>query len=368
MDFQSWIITRPGIKSSGYVESIHDPTTKSVAIRWYGQPTALEHAILAEAARRGVAVTVQPWKYSLAQIESASSQVFKEAAGAWPGFKVTAVVGDAPGVDGLQVQGEFTTSSTAVQAQVRQAMATSTADGVPLTISPGHDVRLTDGSRDHDFAPFNAGGFMNSPAGFCSSGFAIAINGVTHTTTARHCDGPFYVGAGANGNFYGQSVGTSGDGAASILSGTGSALAFDGAWNSVNFWKTVYDFGDLGVGDWICTGGGNSGEHCNIQVTNLLVEISDPYGSFASIEAYQTKSGAIANMQGDSGGPVISIHGTSEVYADGMIQAERNDNPSNCGGSFTGPPAKCSRWVYFTSMRTIVNSISGASLVTGFTG
>jgi hypothetical protein len=364
-DFTSWILTRPGIGSSGYVESIDDAATKSVTIRWYGQPTALEQAILAEGARRGIAVTMQPWKYSLAQIESASSQVFKEAAaGAWPGFKVVAVVGDAPGVDGLQVQGEYTTSSVGIRAQTTKLMNTSIADGMPLTISPGHDVRLADGSRDTDFAPFNAGGMMqgNSGGSWCSSGFAIAINGVTHTTTARHCTDYPYVSADPPNNSYGTSIGTSGDGAERTLSSSGSALAFDGAWNSVNFVKSVFDFGDLSVGNFICTGGGNSGEHCSIQVTNLLVTINDPFGSFASIEAHQTRSGAIAAMEGDSGGPVISIHGTSEVYADGMIQAIRNDNPANCGGAFI--PAQCSQWVYFTSTRTIARSISGATLVT----
>jgi hypothetical protein len=68
-------------------------------------------------------------------------------------------------------------------------------------------------------------------------------------------------------------------------------------------------------------------------------------------------------MAGDSGGPVMSLANTSsgQVRAAGMIQGG-DSSPIDCGASYT--PGACSSNVYFSSMRTIVNSIPGASLYT----
>ncbi len=78
-------------------------------------------------------------------------------------------------------------------------------------------------------------------------------------------------------------------------------------------------------------------------------------------------------MAGDSGGPVISLAGlpSGDVWAVGMIQAATGtllSGSAKCGPAFDyGPssePNQCSATVLFTSMRTIVNSLSGASLLT----
>lgn len=73
-------------------------------------------------------------------------------------------------------------------------------------------------------------------------------------------------------------------------------------------------------------------------------------------------------MQGDSGGPVISLAGTSggQVRAAGMIQVAVGTLKSGtaCGPAYDND-LQCSTGTLFTSMRTIVSSIDGASLLTG---
>ena len=103
---------------------------------------------------------------------------------------------------------------------------------------------------------------------------------------------------------------------------------------------------DLAVNDLVCTGGGNSGEHCNVKVTNLTVSFNDGFGAFSTLEGVQQTSGKIAQIQGDSGGPVISLASTSsgQVRAAGMIQGFLGSGMtgSACGPVFQGGSNRCS--------------------------
>jgi hypothetical protein len=367
--FRSWMIGLPGFARSGYVGSADDLAHKATTVMWYGPRTPLLTAIIKAGARRGIAVAVQQRKYSLQQIDAATSAIWRQAAqGRWAGFKISAIAGVAASDDGITVDGTYTAAPAAQRAPQVRSLATVTM-GVPVHVVPGIGAVPATG-RDNDFAPFNAGGYMLSPSTgtTCSSGFAILRSGATHTTTARHCNKNDYQDRAAS-NRYGTGVVNSSDGGGRELSASGAALAFDGPYNSNNFWKTVIGYEDLAVNDLVCTGGGNSGEHCNIKVTNLRVSFNDGFGSFLTIEGFQQTSGKIAAIQGDSGGPVISLANTSsgQVRAAGMIQGIVSPfmTGSACGPVFDAGSNKCSRTVLFSSMRTIVNNISGASLLTG---
>jgi len=242
--------------------------------------------------------------------------------------------------------------------------------GVPVRVVPGVSGGRSIG-RDTDSGPFNAGGYMRSPSNgnTCSSGFAISLNGASRTTTARHCTQNDYQDRAAP-NKYGTGVLNSSDGGGRVLSNSGSTWAFDGAYNASNFFKTVIGYEDLGVNDLVCTGGGNSGEHCNIKITNMPVLFNDGFGLFFTIEGVQQSGGnAIAEIQGDSGGPVVSLVNTSsgQVRAAGMIQGWRGGSTTGaaCGPVYDAGTNQCSKDVLFSSMRTIIGSISGASLLTG---
>lgn len=367
--FRAWMLRQPGFADSGYVGSVDNLSQKATTILWAGPRTALLVSIRTQGQRRGIAVTVQHRKYSLRQLDAAINATWRQAArGNWTGFTISTIAAVAAGYDGIVVNGTYTSVPVAKRAPQVRSLVTVTM-GVPVRVMPGVRAVTTNG-RDNDFAPFDAGGYMISPSTntTCSSGFAISISGHTHTTTARHCNKNDYKDRSAS-NTYGTGVENSGDGGGRVLSETGAALALDGAFNSNNFSKTVIGFEDLAVNDFVCTGGGNSGEHCNVKVTNLVVSFNDGFGTFSTIEGVQQTSGKIAVIQGDSGGPVISLANTSsgQVRAAGMIQGELSPfmTGSACGPVFDAGSNLCSKTVLFSSMRTVVNTISGASLLTG---
>ena len=67
--------------------------------------------------------------------------------------------------------------------------------------------------------------------------------------------------------------------------------------------------------------GGNSGEHCDVEVT-AEGSWSDAWGPIPVDTGVEQTAGKIAVIQGDSGGPVMTIAGSSLVNAAGMIQAD----------------------------------------------
>jgi hypothetical protein len=292
------------------------------------------------------------------------------------GFKLADVVGLDPSFGGVTIEGTFNPTVSDVSAATSQLIAQAQAlTGVPVQVNSDVVTGAALG-RDNDFAPFNAGGLMYSPSApsndnICSSGFGVRISGVTHTTTARHCPYTDYEAVNASGNKYAAGHNTRVDpGAARYLGGTASVLSWDGAYNTQDYTKTVIGYSDLGVGDYVCTDGGNSGVHCNVKVTDLNVYWNDGtgHGDVDTIKGVQQTSGKIAAIQGDSGGPVIvPLSNGTQVRAAGMIQAYSGSytTGSGCGPVRFAGANRCSPGVLFTSFRTIVNGISGASLVTG---
>lgn len=376
--FRAWIFTRPGFSHSGYVGSIDELPRKSTVLMWYGTRTPFLSAVLREGRRRGIHVSIQHRSYSLQQIHAAIAAVWKQSAeGMWAGFKISAIVGVSPTDSGITVEGTYTGLPAYRRAAQVRALATVVA-GIPVRVAPGTSVTFTSG-RDADSAPFNAGGLMasdnsSSETIYCSSGFAVALNDVPHTETARHCPrdgGNDWVDANDAADSYSsvaadQRYGTTTEysssyGAAAILGSGGYSLMFSGAFDSAST-LSVVDFGDVGVGDLVCTEGGNSGSHCDVEVTAETVSINDGYGSFDTIQATQQSSSNIAVQQGDSGGPVMTLANVSsgQVRAAGMIQA--GSGQVSCKEYYT--PSTCFSTVYFTSERTIVKYTSGLTLVT----
>jgi hypothetical protein len=364
-DFTGWILTRPETASSGYIAPIYDAAHLKMTVLWYGPVTAFKRRIAAEAARRGITLEFQSRKHSRAQTEAAARSVLETSGtGPWRGFHIDTVAGIMADYDGITVRAEPVAGFAApAQALTDAARAASAQLGFDVRVVPGTPVGAANATRSDDWPAFNAGGYMRSRSdgSTCSSGFAIVVNGSSHTTTARHCTRNDYRAKDGT-NTYGAGVANSPDGAARYLSQSGSAFMFDGAWNDPNgYKKIVTGFADIGIGGLVCTSGGNSGVHCGIKVYALSVLWNDGFGPISTIEAYQV-DGGVANVQGDSGGPVLATAGPGLVHADGMIQAWVYQL-SNCGS--VHDPGICGNGVLFTSMRTIVNSISGASLRTG---
>lgn len=200
--------------------------------------------------------------------------------------------------------------------------------------------------------------------------------GVTHTTTAQHCnDGPWYAwGNHGSDHKYGGLYEVSGGGGARVLTGAGYGSSFLGSWDAVTAKVSpVGGYADLSVGDTVCTQGANSGNHCGLEVDNLSVYrnsftgYSCAPGSTDCLEEIQAKNanGGAAVARGDSGGPVIT-YGSDGIHirAAGMIQSG-NGTQFTCSEKLVSySSGDCFPKVNFTSMRFIVSTIDGASLVT----
>jgi hypothetical protein len=352
---------------------IDDLARKATTVMWYGPRTPLLAAIIKTGSERGIKVSVQARKYSLEQIYAAEAAVRRQAAaGKWAGFKIAAIVGITAANTGLTIDGTYTAIPAAKRAPLVRSLS-GAVNGVPFRLAPGNSTTLQTG-RDADTAPFNAGGLMvtygthGGDYWYCSSGFAIWLNGRSYTTTAAHCDYSDFVDANDGGaptappttQWYGTAGQKSSDGGALVLGNSGYYWMFNHGWNSTTH-STVIGYENVGLGDLVCTEGGNSGEHCNVAVTALGTTIP-VLGSLSLIQAHQI-NGTIGGMEGDSGGPVMSLASTStgQVRAVGMIQAG-GDSLSSCGASYIA--FACSATEYFTSMRTIVCAIPGATLYT----
>ena len=198
----------------------------------------------------------------------------------------------------------------------------------------------------------------------CSTGFAIAIGGVSKMLSAGHC--------GANGGSAydggGQYMGTiSGDTNAydTLYINTSSAgRIYDGGVGTGEFSKPVVGASHSYVGDWLCTSGAYSGARCNEQVIAVNVTIWVGYYIYGMVRAEQVNhTNAVGN--GDSGGPVFSLSADpNKVIAKGTVSAIDTSTSVACTGIPTGNGRTCAWRFYYAD---VVNSLNryGAAIVTG---
>ena len=373
MDLKGWILEQADQATSGYIDQINDAATLSTRLLWYGSDPFLQ-IVVKKAESMGIKVSVEQRSMSLSQIDDVAKLVFLNAdALARQGFILHGVGAVGVEDDGLEIVGVYTDQLAAPEGRPvppgTQSARTTFANSVAALV--GEPVTLKEGTttptytRSMDSSAFYAGGYMiKSGGGVCSTGFALRYSGQTYITTARHCRGTYSQrDSSPLSNAYGSNYLYSSDGGASLLNSRGSERMFDGAWNdSTGFNKGVSGFKDVSLNDAICTSGGNSGVHCYVKVTQMRYMWDDGYGSFANIVAVQQKSGQIAAIGGDSGGPVLFPNSDGSVGAVGMMQAA-GASASNCG-SVHDSGNVCSATVYFSSIRTIANAF-GATLITG---
>jgi hypothetical protein len=384
--FKAWMVAQPGFAKSGYVWAIDDLAHKSTVVLWHGPRTPLLARILREGARRGIGVTVQQRKYSLQQLNAASDAIWKQAReGKWAGFRISTIIEVTAVENGITVEGAYTAVPAARRAPQVRSLSTTVA-GVPVHVAPGYPAAVAAAGRDADTAPFNSGGYM---AGYyslskCSSGFAIWMNGRSYTTTARHCDSAhngtndyvdrndlFDPSPPPTSRWYGNTVAISpwvgqDAGGARILGNTGFSWMFNHGYNSTTQ-STVVALVDPNMYDLVCTEGGNSGEHCNVKVTGQG-SWSDNWGPIPVDIGVQQTAGKIAAIQGDSGGPVMTIAGSNTVNAAGMIQeVDETWQGAQCGAVYDAGNNWCSPRMAFETFSNVLNSFSslGPILDTG---
>lgn len=377
-ELTSWIVQQPTVTDSGYISQVNDAENLAARLLWHGHDELL-NAALTKASELGISVTVEQRPQSLTEIEAVATKLLDARQSfADVGFEITGVQGVAAETSDLVVLG-VPTGHARSSGNAAQDVATAAAEiARTLTQAPtrismeGGDIALTNGSRVAPTPPYWAGSalqrYLAPTTDICSSGFSVLYNGSPRVTTARHCDSYPYTGPNGQGDF-GTSIATSTDGALRVLSATGGPRMFDGPWNvgaNTGLDKGLYGLYDVGLNDWVCVSGASSGSHCTLKVTAMYVYINDGYGTVSTISATQQTAGQIAIAEGDSGGPVFMNYippGDYNVSAVGIIQAGRDSAGTACGSvAYAG--IECYRTVLFTSLRTALNFLPGASLLT----
>lgn len=367
-DFKYWITQLPMISEAGYVEQVNDAAALSTKVLWKG-PSSLRDKVYSEGKARGITVTFSERPYTVTEIKEAVDRILaKKFSFKAMGFKVESVGGIRDDDGQIEIEGyALANSGLKLGAVERVAVERAARDIAKVPIRVIDNVQAVAATRSNDTSPFNSGAYMINAGVSCSTGFSLASGSTTYTITARHCPGAGQWYARDNTNtVFGTQWRDSPDGQASLLSGRGSKWMFDGAWNnSSGYSKAVSGFHDLSLGDRVCTSGGNSGVHCNIGISKMGHKWNDGYGEASQIEGFMQTSGAISSIEGDSGGPVLVPYGNGTVGAAGMIQAVvwPWTTGTGCGSVHDAGANKCSGTVWFTSTRTIANSL-GMNLVT----
>lgn len=364
-DFRSWMMDRPDFNKGEYVSSTDDLVHRSIQLLWYGHSEFLTE-VQAEAARRGISVSVDEALFSTPQYQAAADRILSDTSLQLGALSPKKVIGDDPNFKGLVVSVSTspsapTTSVTLSSEQLISLSAQITAlTGYPAKTVQGDPAVPAAVTRDTDTPPVNSGGLMIHGSGICSSGLTITINNVTYTSTARHCTSVPYT-ARDGSTSYGGTHQVVSQTQWRVLEQRGYFWMFDGNY-ATTAKKTVRGWGDVGVNDYVFTSGGNSGTHPNLKVTTTTAYWNDGYGSAEQIEA-TNPTGGIAVMAGDSGGPVFTYHTDNvTVGASGMIQYFTG-TASSCGTS--RDPNPCGKTVGFTSVHATVDSILGARLYSG---
>ena len=364
----TWINDQPALNDSGYIGAIEDAQSFSIKLLWHGSDALLTSA-QSYAKSKGADVVVEQRPYSQSQLDAATSTLWSSRAVlSAAGFDLTEVVqvsGEAP----LPVvHGNLSASVTATTILGTIEKLT----GVRYTLVNDGNTTVPTSGRGDDTSPFFGGALMvsskppTSNSSICSTGFTVNYAGKQHTTTARHCQPDS--NAGGEGWFsyttnarMGPVTYTANTGALNVLVGNGgSSVYVDNYASSRN--NFVVNVVTPGINSTVCSEGGNSGAHCNLTIHATGVSTPDsssPSGYVSTVRA-DSGAGGIANMAGDSGGPVVKAYGSdgTRVSAVGMIQAGDRDSrlsDSYCAGQSARSPQVCYSSVEFTYMSTVQN-------------
>ncbi|MFF3313825.1 trypsin-like serine protease [Streptomyces sp. NPDC002952] len=273
----------------------------------------------------GQSVKVHDASYTLAQLKEAAAPLTQQAASS-DGTRIVRIT-PRPEADGLEI-------GVVGNVDAARNLTAVAKMGIPSTIVNDGGVAPESGNRDGEFAPYHGGGgvwrYKESKAvsyNMCSTGFAVSMGyNSDGIITANHCgrasenappyDDSMYIADSMNSNLY-----TAGsrnfssverDISTYKLSGTYKAKAeiFRGAVGST-FSSPVT--GSLGVylGDYVCTSGAMTGEHCSITVdrvwdTILTGDDDEIHWRYEMASGRNQLPGAIASGGGDSGGPVFT--------------------------------------------------------------
>ncbi|MCX5233038.1 hypothetical protein [Streptomyces sp. NBC_00233] len=367
--------------SEGYGSITISAVNRSMDLYWKGQVPASVQSLIGDMPS-GLSARVKSAPYSLAELQSAMPALISQQS-----TQQAKIIGVGPAADasGLKISIAGDTTAARHLPAVRDS-------SVPIAIEVGEEFHHT-ASRDVDSAPYWGGAwwyYSNSldQVANCSTGFAVQDSqGKKQMLTAAHCaahsndensmrfaTGPalpeFPSGAGSavGGNRWSADYGL--DVAVYNMTDAAPRIYRGSIGSSIS--TTVTGSAGTYVGDFVCTGGAMSGEHCPIEIdtvgwsawsengmweTNMAVG-NIIWGGFAGF----------AVAKGDSGGPVFTAPTTTTVTAKGIIGfagtvTQCSGTKVQAGTVYPGVETTCYKRVGFQPIDRIEQQM-GVSLIT----
>jgi hypothetical protein len=322
--------------SAGYAGIVAAPQNRALKVHWKGEVPASVRQL---ASGLGVPVAFLPARFSEREMLAETKRLAADPR----------VLDVGPAVDGSGLT--ITVSGASGEAFRFGVLSTAR---LPLHVKAGPGPVPV--SRANDFSPYVGGARYFTPINGCSTGFAVQLAGASRMLSAGHCgnNGHIAVDFGAN-----PAVDTMGavfndnDVRDTLMINTSSfGHIYVGAFTSSATRDVVGTANDF-VGNVICTGGGRTGEHCGMTVSDVNLTA----GGFSPMNRAAFPGATCAVARGDSGGPVYHFSGNN-IIGRGTISLA-NVGTASCPNA---PVADSSRTVFYAPLTRPVGGPTIGSL------
>lgn len=313
-------------RGAGFAGVVAAPENGDVRVYWKGRVPA--------SARQAASTAGAPVRFLSAAYSERELLAETERLAADP--RVLSVGPEADG-SGLTI-----TVTEAGRQAIRSRTGAFAASAIPLFVR--NESAPQPLSRQNDFSPY-VGGARYTTTGGCSTGFAIALSGVSHILSAGHCGSNGQLATDGGGGVADQMGTIFNDNNArdTLMINTRSfGHIYVGPFNGSATLDVSGAQSDI-VGNLVCTSGARTGEHCGLRVTH--VNTSD--SGFSPLTRAIHPSGGCAAARGDSGGPVV-VSSASGLLARGTISTGRpGEGNVTCPNA---PVADSSNVVFYAPM------------------
>ncbi|MFI8829344.1 S1 family peptidase [Streptomyces sp. NPDC053431] len=332
-----------------------NPESRRLLVYWKGEPPSDVRRI-ANSMSSDLKAEILPAKHSRLELLSSLDVTVKQLAKVGINVTEAAPLSDSSGISvsvlgDLDLAARITSAShPEIPAQIKVGVANSLTREIASSdenfIAPQKTTRIAD-------VPLYWGGALYTypnPTSVCSTGFGIKQNGLRRMLTAGHCGEDGYV----------ISMPDQSDGVGYVPVGTMSAKdkehdtilinmpagdrMYTGGVLSGSSSKVTGAFGTY-VGDYVCTSGANSGQHCagRVSAVDVSMQIQSVQLHGMAV-AYGLDDGPMLKS-GDSGGPVMQF-GLTGVIAKGtitggggmLVQCWKNAPSKDCFNKLVFPP------------------------------
>ncbi|MET7549700.1 S1 family peptidase [Streptomyces sp. NPDC005500] len=297
---------------AGFSGIVADPSNRELRLFWKGEVPAAVRSAISEATK------IAPVKVISAPY--ANQQLLAEAK-RWADSGLVTSAAPKPDGSGVVIGVSATEHADPVRLPGGSA--------VPVTVEHNSSPAAVY-SRQSDLSPFYGGGrYKNVRTGAgCTTGFAIKdVNGIPGFLTAGHCGDSvkkdlLETGGGLPLGVF-ESALPKRD--LAVIHSSSTSRVFSGLPSSDSSLPVVNTFSNYS-GNYVCTSGAFSGEHCGVKLDliDITVSLDNGQNVFPEIRGIATNGGC-AVAPGDSGGPVYTYyyHGGSfsNVLAQGVISA-----------------------------------------------